>query len=62
MEQDQSRLGYMDKIRLISRDARLAIIAWMFFAFAIGIRDVIFNLYLVEAGFTEDFLGFFLSI
>jgi MFS family permease len=30
--------------------------------FAYGINDVLFNLYLFEAGFTEDFIGFFLSI
>ena len=53
---------YMDKIRLISRDARLTIAAWMFSAFAFGINDVLFNLYLLKAGFGEDFLGFFLSI
>jgi MFS family permease len=62
MEQEQTNLGYMDKIRLISRDARLTVAVWMFYAFALGVHDVIFNLYLIEAGFTEDFLGFFLSI
>ena len=56
------KLRYVDKIRLISRDARLTIVSWMFSAFAFGISDVIFNLYLIEAGFAEDFLGFFLSI
>jgi len=56
------KLHYVDKIRLISRDARLTIVSWMFSAFAFGISDVIFNLYLLEAGFGEDFLGFFLSI
>jgi len=34
----------------------------MFSAFGFGINDVLFNLYLLEAGFGEDFLGFFLSI
>ncbi|MFW9844899.1 MAG: MFS transporter [Candidatus Thorarchaeota archaeon] len=62
MELEQTNLRYLDKIRLISRDARLTIAVWMFYAFALGIHDVIFNLYLIEAGFTEDFLGFFLSI
>ncbi len=62
MGSEWTDLGYMDKIRMISRDARLTAITWMFYAFAIGIHDVIFNLYLLEAGFTEDFLGFFLSI
>ncbi|MBN2228564.1 MAG: MFS transporter [Candidatus Thorarchaeota archaeon] len=40
----------------------MTIVSWMFSAFAFGISDVIFNLYLLEAGFSEDFLGFFLSI
>lgn len=56
------RLNYIEKIRLINRDARFTIASWMFSAFAFGISDVIFNLYLLEAGFREDFLGFFLSI
>ncbi|MHA2221091.1 MAG: MFS transporter, partial [Candidatus Thorarchaeota archaeon] len=59
---ESSRLQYMDKLRLISRDARLTIVAWMFWAFGFGVNDVLFNLYLLEAGFAEDFLGFFLSI
>jgi len=62
MSAELIELGYMDKIRLISRDARLTIAAWMFSAFGFGINDVLFNLYLLEAGFGEDFLGFFLSI
>ncbi len=57
-----TRLRYMDKIHLISRDARLTIASWVFWAFGFGINDVLFNLYLLEAGFSEDFLGFFLSI
>lgn len=52
----------MDKLRLIGRDARLTILAWAFWAFGYGINDVLFNLYLLEAGFGEDFLGMFLSI
>ncbi len=52
----------MDKLRLIGRDARLTIIAWAFWAFGYGVNDVLFNLYLLEAGFGEDFLGMFLSI
>ncbi|MHA2043364.1 MAG: hypothetical protein ACW99G_01145, partial [Candidatus Thorarchaeota archaeon] len=59
---ESTRLQYMDKLRLISRDARLTIVAWMFWAFGFGVNDVLFNLYLLEAGFAEDFLGFFLSI
>jgi len=62
MVEEPDNLGYMGKIKMISPDARLTIVSWMFFAFAIGIHDVIFNLYLIEAGFTEDFIGFFLSI
>ena len=62
MEIETTSLRYMDKIRLIGRDARLTIVSWMFYAFAFGINDVLFNLYLLEAGYGEDFLGFFLSI
>jgi len=57
-----SRLQYAAKLRLIGRDARFTIVSWMFSAFAFGISDVIFNLYLLESGYGEDFLGFFLSI
>ena len=56
------RLRYVERVQLISRDARLTIASWVFWAFGFGINDVIFNLYLLEAGFSEDFLGFFLSI
>jgi MFS family permease len=59
---ETQRLQYVDKLRLIGRDARLTIIAWAFWAFGYGINDVLFNLYLLEAGFGEDFLGMFLSI
>ncbi|MDH4214720.1 MAG: MFS transporter [Candidatus Thorarchaeota archaeon] len=62
MSVESVKLHYVDKIKLISRDARFTIVSWMFSAFAFGISDVIFNLYLLEAGFGEDFLGFFLSI
>ncbi|MHA2020340.1 MAG: MFS transporter [Candidatus Thorarchaeota archaeon] len=56
------RLQYMDKLKLIGRDARLTIVTWVFWAFGYGVNDVLFNLYLIEAGFGEDFLGMFLSI
>jgi len=62
MVTDSPRLHYAAKLKLIGRDARLTIVSWMFAAFAFGISDVIFNLYLIESGFGEDFLGFFLSI
>ena len=62
MSVEPPKLRYMEKIRLISRDARLTIGTWMFWAFGYGINDVLFNLYLLEAGFGEDFIGFFLSI
>ncbi|MFW9965950.1 MAG: MFS transporter [Candidatus Thorarchaeota archaeon] len=62
MTVETQRLHYMDKLRLIGRDARLTILAWAFWAFGYGINDVLFNLYLLEAGFGEDFLGMFLSI
>ncbi|MHA2142735.1 MAG: MFS transporter [Candidatus Thorarchaeota archaeon] len=59
---ETQRLQYLDKLRLIGRDARLTIVTWAFWAFGYGINDVLFNLYLLEAGFGEDFLGMFLSI
>ena len=62
MSVELPKLGYMDKIRLISRDALLTIAVWMFWAFGYGINDVLFNLYLLEAGLGESFIGFFLSI
>ncbi|MGY5878865.1 MAG: MFS transporter [Candidatus Thorarchaeota archaeon] len=62
MSIESAHLRYRDKIGLITRDARLTIVSWMFYAFAFGINDVLFNLYLLEAGYGEDFLGFFLSI
>lgn len=52
----------MQKLQLINRDARLTIVSNMGFALSWGINDVIFNLYLVERGFVEDFIGFLLSI
>ena len=60
--EQQVKLSYLEKIHLISRDARLTIAVWMFWAFGSGINEVLFNLYLLEAGFGEDFIGFFLSI
>ncbi len=58
----QGKLGYMERVSLFQRDARLYIVSNAFSSFAFGISNVIFNLYMVEAGFSEDFLGFFLSI
>jgi len=62
MSAEAPKLTYSEKIRLISRDARLTIGTWMAWAFGYGINDVLFNLYLLEAGFEEAFIGFFLSI
>ncbi|MFW9795685.1 MAG: MFS transporter [Candidatus Thorarchaeota archaeon] len=62
MSIEPARLSYMERIHLISRDARLTIGTWMAWAFGYGINDVLFNLYLLEAGFEESFIGFFLSI
>ena len=59
---EEAKLGYIDRVRLFKRDARLYIISNAFTSFAFGISNVIFNLYMIEAGFAEDFLGFFLSI
>ncbi|TFG31324.1 MFS transporter [Candidatus Thorarchaeota archaeon] len=55
-------LGYIGKIRLFKKDAKLYIAISSFGAFSFGISGVIFNLYLQDAGFSEDFIGFFLSV
>ncbi len=59
---DKPRLSYIGKIRLFRRDARLYITLGAFNAFSFGISGVIFNLYMEARGFSEDFLGFFLSV
>lgn len=55
-------LGYLDKIRLFQKDAKLYIFSRVASTLGYGISNVIFNLYMIEVGFGEDFLGFFLSI
>ncbi|MFW9965851.1 MAG: MFS transporter [Candidatus Thorarchaeota archaeon] len=62
MNQD-AKLGYMGKLRLFKRDARLWIASNALNAFAFGVSNVVFNLYMVSIpGFEEDFLGLFLSV
>ncbi|MHA2142292.1 MAG: MFS transporter [Candidatus Thorarchaeota archaeon] len=57
------KLGYMDKLRLFKKDARLWIASNALSAFAFGVSNVVFNLYMVAIpGFEEDFLGLFLSV
>ncbi|MHA1907031.1 MAG: MFS transporter [Candidatus Thorarchaeota archaeon] len=56
------KVSYFDRVRLFRKDARLFIASNATGAFAFGVSNVIFNLYMVESGFSEDFLGFFLSI
>ncbi|MFX1367096.1 MAG: MFS transporter [Promethearchaeota archaeon] len=59
----EAKLGYLDKMRLFKRDARLWIAANAMQSFAFGVSNVVFNLYMVDLpGFEEDFLGFFLSV
>ncbi|MHA1903785.1 MAG: MFS transporter [Candidatus Thorarchaeota archaeon] len=58
----EEKLRYFQKIRLINRDAKLTVVSNMGLALTWGINDVVFNLYMLEAGFTEDFIGFFLSV
>lgn len=57
-----NELGYIDKLRLFQKDAKLYIFSRVAGTLGYGISNVIFNLYMIEAGFGEDFLGFFLSI
>jgi MFS family permease len=60
---DTAKLGYIDKLHLFKRDARLYILIMSTSAFANGINSVIFNLYLEGEGIhSADFIGFFLSI
>ncbi|RLI59409.1 MAG: hypothetical protein DRO93_08460 [Candidatus Thorarchaeota archaeon] len=54
--------GYISKIRGFNRDAKLYIVSSVATSIAFGISQVIFNLYLIEVGFSEDFIGFFLSV
>lgn len=59
---EENRIGYRSRIGLFQKDARLFIASNAAGAFSWGISGVILNLYLVESGFGEDFLGLFLSI
>jgi MFS family permease len=60
---ETTKLGYLDKLHLFKRDARLYILIMSTSAFANGINSVVFNLYLEGDGIhTADFIGFFLSI
>ncbi|MHA2207951.1 MAG: MFS transporter [Candidatus Thorarchaeota archaeon] len=57
------KLGYVGKLRLFKKDARLWIVSNALGAFAFGVSNVVFNLYMVAIpGFGEDFLGLFLSV
>ncbi|MHA1576442.1 MAG: MFS transporter [Candidatus Thorarchaeota archaeon] len=59
---EENKIGYRSRIGLFKKDARLFIASNAAGAFSWGISGVILNLYLVESGFGEDFLGLFLSI
>jgi MFS family permease len=60
---ETTKLGYVGKLHLFKRDARLYILIMSIGAFANGINSVVFNLYLEGDGIhTADFIGFFLSI
>lgn len=62
MTKEEEQLSYIGKLQLFGRDAKLYIIVAFLGAFSWGISGVIFNLYLKDAGFPEDFIGFFLSM
>ncbi len=49
---------YLRKIRMFSRNARLFLLATALGGFAWGIWEVLFNLYLLDLGFHEDFIGY----
>ena len=59
---EEEKLGYIGKLQLFGRDAKIYITTAFMSAFSWGITGVIFNLYLRDAGFPEDFIGFFLSV
>ncbi|MFW9975193.1 MAG: MFS transporter [Candidatus Thorarchaeota archaeon] len=59
---DEVKLSYIEKLQLFGRDAKLYIAAAFLSACSWGISGVIFNLYLKDVGFPEDFIGFFLSV
>jgi len=49
---------YFRKIRMFSRNARLFLSATVLNGFTLGIWMVLFNLYLLDLGFREDFIGY----
>ena len=49
---------YFRKIRMFSRNARLFLLATFLNGFTLGIWTVLFNLYLLNLGFHEDFIGY----
>ena len=53
---------YFRKIRMFSRNARLFLSATFLNGFATGIWVVLFNLYLLDLGFREDFIGYMLLL
>lgn len=60
---EERKLGYLDKVRLFKKDARLWIAISAMDSFAYGVSNVVFNLYIVSLpSFEESFLGFFLSV
>ncbi|UCE09378.1 MAG: MFS transporter [Candidatus Thorarchaeota archaeon] len=61
--QTEAKLSYVGKLRLFKKDARFYIASGGTRAFAWGMSNVVFNLYLLRIpGVEEDFLGFFLSM
>jgi MFS family permease len=59
---ENEELGYIGKVRLFNADAKLFIAFNATRAFSWSMGGVIFNLYMVEAGFEADFLGVFLAV
>ncbi len=53
--------SYISRVRSFDRNGRLYILSDILSAFYFGIYNVIFNLYILEIGFGEDFLGLLLS-
>ncbi len=51
---------YFQRMRMFSRNARLFLSATVLWGFSRGIWTVLFNLYLLDLGFREDFIGYML--
>jgi MFS family permease len=52
---------YMDRLRSFSKNSKLFLLGYSLATMSLGIFEVIFNLYILELGFSTAFLGFLVS-